>query len=561
MTDTLAPPKTRRSKSTATPVEPKAEAPAAAPAPAAATDAFYQLIELDRIEPSKTNPRKAFRGLEEMADSMRAHGVLEPLLARPTYKTKRPCASIGRHGFRETLKNFPGLRDSFIVELVAGERRFRAAKIAGLEVVPVIVRELDDRAVLEIQVIENDQRDDVQPLDQAHGYRALIERGGYDVPTLAVKIGRSEAYVYQRLQLTRLIKKYQDWLSNDTIHLGHAVLLARLQERDQEKLLTDWIFQGMAQGHSSAPTVNSLREKIAHTFHLNLKSAVFPKDDPNLVKNCPVCTSCSKRTGSNPSLWADIGKEDICTDPACYRTKERAFVQLQVKKAEAKSPDVIRVSVNAHNDKKNGVLGRGSYEILSKQEAKKTPAAQIKTAVVIDANQYDRSQKPGQVVQIRVKPADSGRNGSGGVRQPSARQRAEAALDDAMRKWATTATDVLLRAMKADPMRFAALAMLDHIDPFADCWNLEAKDVAKHKRTIDRVIRADDTAIAELAVQAAKSKRPHLSLLDDGPTELFRQLIDGWQLECKAPPRLEDFLEAEPAKTTKKKPNGKAVPA
>lgn len=139
-------------------------------------------IPLTHIRESKTNPRRQFDETElaELAANIRQHGVLQPVLVWPS-----PDAEPGTY------------------ELVAGARRFRASRIAGRETIPASVRKLTDTECLELQLIENLQRADVHELDEARGYATLMQMQPetYTVETLAVKIGRSEKYVYARLRL------------------------------------------------------------------------------------------------------------------------------------------------------------------------------------------------------------------------------------------------------------------------------------------------------------------------------------------------------------------------
>ena len=168
-------------------------------------------ISIHSIALSKTNPRKRFDegALAELADSIRKHGVLQPVLLRPKGSS---------------------------YELVAGERRVRAAKAAALAEIPAIVRDLTDVEVLEIQVIENLQRSDLHPLEEAEGYRQLTSRG-YDVAKIAERTGRSVKYVYDRVKLLGLTKKAQQLFLEGRFTPGHAILLARLEAKDQERAL------------------------------------------------------------------------------------------------------------------------------------------------------------------------------------------------------------------------------------------------------------------------------------------------------------------------------------
>jgi ParB/RepB/Spo0J family partition protein len=170
-----------------------------------------ETLKLDKIAPSKTNPRKHFdpKALEELAMSVKTHGVLQPILVR----------SLNGNGS---------------YELVSGERRYKAAKQAGLIEIPALVLKLDDKQVLEIQVIENLQRSDLHAMEEADGYRQLM-RAGYDVAKIADRVGRSVKYVYDRVKLLNLIPALSKVFLEDKVTAGHAILLARLSPDDQKR--------------------------------------------------------------------------------------------------------------------------------------------------------------------------------------------------------------------------------------------------------------------------------------------------------------------------------------
>jgi ParB/RepB/Spo0J family partition protein len=171
----------------------------------------FQMMERTRIHPSPLNPRKHFdpAKLQGLAGTMGNDvGIIEPLVVRT-----RP--DLNGYG------------------LVAGERRWRAAAIAGLELVPVLVKELTDAQVLEIMVIENNQREDITPLEEASGFKQLLQLGQFDVDALAGRLGRSRKYVYDRMKLLALIPAAQQLLEAGRITAGHAILLARLTLEQQ----------------------------------------------------------------------------------------------------------------------------------------------------------------------------------------------------------------------------------------------------------------------------------------------------------------------------------------
>ena len=175
-----------------------------------------RLIAIEAIVPSPTNPRKRVdeQGLVLLAESIRKIGVLSPVLVR------------GCDG--------PGER----FELVAGERRWRAARLAGLPVVPALVRVMSAAEVLEAQIVENLQREDVHPLEEAAGYQRLMKTAKLDVARIAERVGRSVKYIYDRVKLLQLIPEIQELflesrITENRITAGHAILLARLSPHYQ----------------------------------------------------------------------------------------------------------------------------------------------------------------------------------------------------------------------------------------------------------------------------------------------------------------------------------------
>ncbi len=181
--------------------------------------AGLQTIPLSAITPNPLNPRKHFDkdALNELAESIKTHGVRQPILVRPKGKDK--------------------------FEIVCGERRFRASKLAGKADVPAIVDpDLSDGQALEISILENLQRQDVHPLEEAMGYKALMDMSkdpaaAQTADAIAAKVGKSIGYVYARLKLLALIPAGREAFLSGRITAGHAVLIARLQPKDQVKAI------------------------------------------------------------------------------------------------------------------------------------------------------------------------------------------------------------------------------------------------------------------------------------------------------------------------------------
>lgn len=265
---------------------------------------IFQVVPIKELYESPMNPRKIYseKGLEELTESIKTKGILTPLLVRP---------NDGR------------------LEIAAGHRRYRAALRLDLAEIPVLIREMSDNDFLELITIENLQREDVHPLDEAQGYRTLIERTGLDVPSIAAKVGKSISYVYQRLKLGDLIPQARGAFSSKKITAGHAILIARLQPNEQKDVLA--AIEEDRYG-DQVMSVRDVADYIERHIHLDLNSASFSKKDPDLIPEAGPCVSCPKRTGFQPELFPDIKKKDICTDPGCFERKVEAYTTRWIQK-------------------------------------------------------------------------------------------------------------------------------------------------------------------------------------------------------------------------------------
>jgi len=200
-------------------------------APEGSRSLRVRLVPIDRIEPNPENPRLLFEesALEELAASIREHGVLQPILVRPTG------------------------RDQY--QLVAGERRWRAARRAGLVTIPALVEELDDDAALEIAVIENLQREDLSPLEEATIYEKMVTEHGYTIRKLAQKLGKDKGYLENRLRLADAPEEIRALVSVRKDTLSHAYELMKVQDPKKRKRLA-------AQVASGELSLVKLRERI-----------------------------------------------------------------------------------------------------------------------------------------------------------------------------------------------------------------------------------------------------------------------------------------------------------
>lgn len=311
---------------------------------------LIQEITLDRIKPSKANPRRRLdeTALQELADNIKTHGVLQPILIRP----------VNSNGY----------------EIVCGERRWKASKAAGKESIPARIVNLSDGEALELAVIENLQRENVHELDEALGYKTLIKQNPelYTVENIAAKVGRSVSYVYQRLKLAELTPNVQAAFYAGKLTAGHAIEMARLQPKDQERALAECFpehrtTKAILKDKDPRPiSVRDLRDWIRQEVHLSLANAPFDVNDPELLSTAGPCSTCPKRSGSNPLLFADsIKRSDICTDPECFKQKRDALVQIRIKEAETAGEKPVKVSdsfVYYGEKPAPGVLYRNDYK-------------------------------------------------------------------------------------------------------------------------------------------------------------------------------------------------------
>jgi ParB family chromosome partitioning protein len=166
--------------------------------------------DIDRLLPNRFQPRKSFRDeeLKSLADSIKAQGILQPIVVR---------------------KSGPGF------EIVFGERRWRAAKLAGLKQVPVIVREADDRAMHEMALVENLQRSDLNPIEEATAYKGLMEKFDLSQEDVAKRVGKDRSTVANLLRLLKLCREVRDALSEGVITEGHGRAIASLEDENLQR--------------------------------------------------------------------------------------------------------------------------------------------------------------------------------------------------------------------------------------------------------------------------------------------------------------------------------------
>lgn len=165
-------------------------------------------LDLDELRPNPYQPRKVFNdeALEELASSIKEHGVFQPIIVK------------------KSIKGY---------EIIAGERRVRASKMAGLTKIPAIIRNLDDEKMMEIALLENLQRENLSSIEEAEAYKTMIDRLGLTQDELSNKVGKSRSYITNLLGLLRLPAEVQKMIANNEISMGHARVLSKLEDDDK----------------------------------------------------------------------------------------------------------------------------------------------------------------------------------------------------------------------------------------------------------------------------------------------------------------------------------------
>jgi ParB/RepB/Spo0J family partition protein len=262
--------------------------------------------------------RKHWGDMKGLTASIVSQGIIEPLIVRPIEGA--------------------GDDDPHLFELVCGARRLRGAKGAKLSEVPVIVRELTDTEALEIQAIENVQREDVQPLEEAEWYEALHEKG-HTFEAIAGKVGKSIAYVYARAKLLALCPEARKALAEGQITASVALYVARIPHA---KLQLEALKELKPRDKDDDPaTARQAFEIISQRYMLRLVNAPFAAGDAGLLPKAGACTTCPKRTGNQAVLFEDVSNADVCTDPICYREKVDAAWEIASKAHAAAGGKVL----------------------------------------------------------------------------------------------------------------------------------------------------------------------------------------------------------------------------
>lgn len=302
-----------------------------------------EMLATGQIRPSPFNPRKNFKDVAELAANFRATGGIKvPLRVRPVEGDK-------------TQRGY---------ELVFGERRWRAAQVAELAEVPVIVEAMTDAQALELMLVELAQTSGVHPVEEAVAYKQLHEgtkeSAGLSVEEIAAKVGKSESHVRGRIKLVDLAEPVRKAALAGDLPATHALLIARVPA----KLQVEAMKAILGEEEEGPLTYRDAVALVHRKFMLALAGAPFDTADAELVKAAGSCTKCPKRTGNQVELFADVKSPDTCTDTTCFGSKVAAAAEGKLKAEETKGHEVLRgnkaLSIFREDYNGNRVLGHDS---------------------------------------------------------------------------------------------------------------------------------------------------------------------------------------------------------
>jgi ParB family chromosome partitioning protein len=325
----------------------------------------FQFLAIDTIHESTTNPRQTFEQskLEELAESIRQHGLIQPITVRPN-------------------------SDGF--EIVAGARRFRAAQLAELFSLPARIVELTDAAAMEWQLVENSQRVDVHPYEEAQGFQRLLDLPGYDVTALVEKSGKSASHIYARLSLLQLIPGVAEAFVQERITASHANLIARLPQEHQAEAFENCWRKDWQEKEAHLLPAKYLSAWIQANLYLNLAEAPFDREDTTLRPEAGACVTCPRRSGFNISLFADV-QGDQCLDGACFQAKVTAHIDREI----AARPELatIETAWRAPKEQRPGALQKNQYRELSEPDNldAEPPCPSAKAAIIVFGKHVGRT--------------------------------------------------------------------------------------------------------------------------------------------------------------------------
>jgi ParB/RepB/Spo0J family partition protein len=316
----------------------------------------FAAIPVAQIIPHPDNPRRPadFKAdnpkMQELIASIKSLDILEPLVA-----TEHP-----QHAGKYLL--------------VAGERRWHAAKHCRLATVPVVIHDLSEEEAFTAMLAENMQREDVDPIMEARVV-AKMQTRGYNLEAVAAHFGKSYGWAQKRATIAGIHDGWLDLYEKqdaeadgaDACSIEQLLLISRYDHATQARLLEDREHNAYRWGD----TVASWRDRLAETLH-ELKHAPWEIADTTLVPAAGACNACPRRTSCQSNLWDDVGEGDRCTDEACWTAKTAAHVERRRGEVTAKYGQVVNITTSYSRDP--AILGNYDYEKAKKNAPGAIPA-------------------------------------------------------------------------------------------------------------------------------------------------------------------------------------------
>lgn len=337
-----------------------------------------QIIEvaLNKLLPDSGNARTEIDETSDMelAKSIKDNGVLQPIGVRKSDHME------------------------FDYKVIYGHRRLRASKIAKLKTIPCIVYDVTDEEATDIQAFENLHRKDLSPLDEAKLFKQLLS--DQSIEWLASKIHKSKKYINDRLSLNNLVGSVQEYLANGELPLGHAIMIAKLDEAYQSEIIEkimDTEYGSDNEKYFVDCTLNELKKKIEDDFTLELVEAPFDLNESKLVPEAGACSTCPKRTCNQKLLFDDLSEEDLCTDRKCYASKLEAHVEMSTEIAKQQFGKVYL----GHKDV---MSGSGTVKVQGKEHRILEKPTKNSVPVVISKASRWNNEQLGKVVHVELQP-------------------------------------------------------------------------------------------------------------------------------------------------------------
>lgn len=217
------------------------------------------IVKINEVEPNKNQPRRTFDedALLELAESIKQHGVIQPLIVKK--------------------------RDKYY-EIIAGERRWRAAKMAGLKEIPIVIKDLSDQEIMEVALIENIQREDLNPIEEAQAYQRLIKEYNYKQDELAERVSKSRVAVTNSMRLLKLDERVQKMIIDDMISAGHARALLAITDSEKQYTIAMKVFDEKLSVRETEKLIKNLDKQVKPKVNTTPENDFIYRDTENKLK-------------------------------------------------------------------------------------------------------------------------------------------------------------------------------------------------------------------------------------------------------------------------------------